>query len=119
MEEQVTARIVKFLKDNKISRSKLAKTLGMNKATLISQLNGSRGLPLDVLNQIFKTFPSLNKDYIFTGYGKVVLSPDDDTDNTSMLIAKIEGLENQVKDLEKSIIEKDAQIALLKELLGK
>lgn len=116
--EEVSKRILDFLAIKKIKRSELAIMIGMKSATLCSQLNGTNGLGLDVLGQIFTVFPDLNKDWVFTGVGVMEFTPHVEANlPLSHAQARIAELEKQVGELGIALREKDAQIEILKSLI--
>lgn len=116
MNEAITARIAEYAKKVGLTRCELADAIGLKHSTLISQLNGTRGISVDVLNKIFDTFPLLNKNWIFTGEGEMELSING-IDADSPYLVKIKELEEKVAKMEKQLIEKDAQIEVLKSLI--
>lgn len=117
MNKDILNRILAFMKVVGVNRSQLAEMLGMHKGTLISQMNGSRGLPLDVLSQIFDKFPMLNKEWVFSGEGLMTLDPSEDETTDNAYLAKIRVLQRENKELIIRIREKDAQIEVLKSLI--
>ena len=117
MNKEINVRILQFLKNVGLNRSKLADMLGMNKSTLISQMNGNRGISLEVLTKIFDAFPILNKDWVFTGQGKMTLVPDEGAEADTAYLAKMRSLQNEIQELRIKLREKDAQIDVLKSLI--
>jgi len=115
--ENVSSRIVEYLGAKKISRSEVAKMIGMKSATLISQLNGTNGLDLEVLGKIFTIFPDLNKDWVFTGAGEMEFAPGSNNAPLSHAQARIAELEETISKMEQTLREKDAQIEVLKSVI--
>ena len=64
MKQQVTERINIFLSSRGVKKVELAEKLGWKPAKLISQLNGQRGISLDLLCALFEIYPEINKEYI-------------------------------------------------------
>ena len=107
MKQQVTERVNFFLSSRGIKKVDLAKKLGWNTGKLMSQLNGTRGISVELLCALFELYPEINKNYIFTGKGDI-FAPDD-------TIA--ESLQKEVDELRVRLREKDAQIKVLKSLI--
>ena len=107
MKQQVTERINIFLSSRGVKKVELAEKLGWKPAKLISQLNGQRGISLDLLCALFEIYPEINKEYIFTGNGNVT-GPIDSID---------ESLQKEIKEMQMKLREKDAQIKVLKSLI--
>lgn len=107
MKQQVTERINIFLSSRGVKKVELAEKLGWKPAKLISQLNGQRGISLDLLCALFEIYPEINKEYIFTGKGNVT-GPSDSIE---------ESLQKEIKEMQMKLREKDAQIKVLKSLI--
>lgn len=107
MKQQVTERINFYLSSRGVKKVELAEKLGWKPAKLISQLNGNRGISVELLCAIFEMYPEINKDYIFTGKGDI-LAPNDSV---------AESLQKELKEMQIKLREKDAQIKVLKSLI--
>ena len=107
MKQQVTERVNFFLSSRGIKKVELAEKLGWKPAKLISQLNGTRGISLNLLCALYELYPEINLDYIFTGNGNIYAEKDK-TDNALL---------KEVQELRIKIREKDAQIQVLKSLI--
>jgi len=116
--EQVSSRIVDYIHAKRLSRSEVAKMIGMKSATLVSQLNGTNGLSLEALGSIFDIFPDLNKEWVFSGEGPMEYQIGE-SKNPPMVTAvtKIKKLEDRIKELEQTVREKEAQVEVLKSLI--
>lgn len=118
MNERIVKKINEFLKKQGITKVDLAKQIGMKGPSLTSQLNNTRGLSVEVLIKIFQLYPDLNKEWVFNGKGSMLYSELRGSKSPEMMEARIQQLEEANKNLQLDIMKKDAQIELLKSMVG-
>lgn len=118
MNERIVKKINEFLKKQGITKVDLAKQIGMKGPALTSQLNNTRGLSVEVLIKIFQLYPDLNKEWVFNGKGSMLYSELRGSKSPEMMEARIQQLEEANKNLQLDIMKKDAQIELLKSMVG-
>ncbi len=106
MNEQITERVNEYLRIKNIKKVEVAKVIGWGQAKLISQLNGTRGISVELLSALFEHYPDLSKDYVFSGTGKPVLDANE-----------MKTVNEQMDELKIQLREKDAQIKVLKSLI--
>ncbi|MCQ2345705.1 MAG: helix-turn-helix domain-containing protein [Paludibacteraceae bacterium] len=117
MDKRIREKINEFLDKQGVKRTDLAALLGMKVPTLISQLNGTRGLSIDVIMKIFAAYPDLNKDWVFTGSGEMLYSELTSKSSPAALMSRIDQLKSTVKEYEMELLKRDAQIELLQKML--
>lgn len=111
MNEQITDRVNDYLRIKNIKKVEVAKQIGWGQAKLISQLNGTRGISVELLCALFEQYPDMNKDYIFSGKGNPFIDAEADLLPSDAL--------QQVEEMKIRLREKDAQIKVLKSLIKK
>lgn len=71
MGSSIGQRLGFFLKCNRISQGDFAKTLGTSRTSISALISGSRPLSHGMLARIIGNYPSINKDWLLTGEGKM------------------------------------------------
>ena len=72
-------RLQHFLKAENISRSQLADSLGVARASITHIISGRNKPGFDFLENISLRYPALNLDWLVTGRGKMYRNPLDGT----------------------------------------
>ncbi len=109
MNEQITERVNTYLRIKNIKKVEVAARIGWGQPKLISQLNDTRGISVELLCALFDAYPDMNKDYIFKGEGEPIINEEKSIPS--------EDQEQQIKELKIQLREKDAQIRVLKSLI--
>ena len=109
MNEQITARVNDYLRIKNIKKVEVAERIGWGQAKLISQLNGTRGISVELLCALFAAYPDMSKEYIFSGTGEPVMGEEVTVLPTDAA--------KQIAELKIRLREKDAQIKVLKTLI--
>ena len=107
MNEQITERINTYLRIKGIKKVEVAERIGWGVSKLISQLNGTRGISVDLLCALFEHYPDMSKEYIFSGKGDPCVPEIDPVSDAA----------KQIEELKIRLREKDAQIKVLKSLI--
>lgn len=96
MDESVKDRLLIFIKHLGVSKLKFEKEIGVS----CSYINKLRHKPSDkVLSSILSRFPELNKVWLLSGVGDMIVNPTikDDTNLVSALRDEIAYLKEQIK----------------------
>ena len=109
MNEQITARVNDYLRIKNIKKVEVAERIGWGQAKLISQLNGTRGISVELLCALFASYPDMSKEYIFSGTGEPCVEAEDAPMPSDPA--------KQIAELKIRLREKDAQIKVLKTLI--
>ena len=115
--ESILHRINEFREYSGISKSTLAATIGVEQTTLNNQLLGKRGLSLDTIIALLKTFSELSSEWLLRDRGDMFLKKYDgslEADNLRQA-ERIEKLVRTIESLQDMIDLKDKTIDLLKE----
>ena len=109
MNEKIVERVNEYLRIKGIKKVEVAKKIEWGQAKLISQLNGTRGISVELLCAMFEAYPDMSKDYIFSGEGTPVISIEEQPLPPDA--------SKQIEELKIRMREKDAQIKVLKSLI--
>lgn len=117
--ESILNRINEFRDYSAISKSTLAATIGVEQTTLNNQLIGKRGLSLDTVIALLKTFEDLSSEWLLRDRGDMFLTKYDgsfEADNLKMA-QRIDKLIGTIETMQESIDLKNKSIDLYKEEL--
>ncbi len=123
MQETVKQRLISFLSYKGLSQKKFEDAVGLSNG----YINNLKESPSSVkVQKIFNTFPDLNKDWLLTGEGEMLISPSK-ADNCKAEIAKGEGISAAIVRMmnERQIApygmlaDKDREIAELNRQIGR
>lgn len=79
MKTSVWTRVVDVVAYSGLSKSAFAKKIDMEQTTVNNQLLGKRGISIDLVSNILKTFDQISAEWLITGKGAMIkgLSPDE------------------------------------------
>lgn len=108
MEENVIQRIRLFMKDCKISVTKLSSIINVPQTTLNRQLSGTGEIPYYTIEQLIANFPNLSAEWLLRGNGEMYLQTpdsksDESTDDAEELRKEILRLQGEIRALERLI----------------
>jgi len=72
-EVEIKDRILKFLTRQKLSSSKFADIIGVQRSSISHILSGRNKPSLDFLQKILSNFPTLNSDWLIVGKGEMFI----------------------------------------------
>lgn len=73
--ERLILRLKKFIHHKGFSNNKFAELTGLSSAQISQMLSGNRSFGIDKLLKIFTAFPDLNAEWLFKGYGEMIIDP--------------------------------------------
>ena len=81
MERTVKERLIEFLKANSISQKRFEEACGLSNG----YINNLKNQPKEpILQKILLSYPTLNRIWLLTGYGEMLVSSKDDKDERSV-----------------------------------
>lgn len=115
--EEVLQRIKELQQNSKMSKSAFAEFIGMEQTTLNNQFLGKRGMSIDLIINILKSFENVSSEWLLRGKGTMLLS--DITPEQDIMpgpnIERMNRLVDTITTLQGALNEKDKTIMLLEE----
>ena len=78
-------RLIKFLSAENITKSQLADTLGVARASISHILSGRNKPGFDFLESLARNYPALSLEWLITGRGRMYRTPPADSSEGPML----------------------------------
>ena len=103
---KVVARLKQFIENQGVSYNSLDVKLGAGKGYIGKQIKNQGSIGSDVLEKLLSQYPELNPKWLLTGKGQMLTQNERTQEECQACVEK-----------ERKIIELEAQVRLLKELL--
>lgn len=85
----MTERVNKILKYYKLTSSKLADKIGVQRSSISHVLSGRNKPSLDFIQKLLKAFPDINSDWIILGKGKMITEDEEENNLFTNNIVKL------------------------------
>ncbi len=112
-EIEIKDRILKFLTKQKLSSSRFAEIIGVQRSSISHILSGRNKPSLDFLQKILSNFPNLNSDWLILGKGEM------DTSSIQTQMKFENNSTNPTPTLNQQIIENKIQTVPIQEMAVK
>lgn len=121
----INKNIFKVLDYYKVNRYKFSQISGISQATLLNLSKCKNKPSIDFIEQLLKTYPSVNANWLITSEGEMLKSEhpaseliaEPITEPDSTLKTEIEKLTERNKHMEEIIEARDNEIKLLKQII--
>lgn len=109
--ESILQRIKELQQNSTMSKSAFAEFIGMEQTTLNNQFLGKRGVSIDLITNIARSFEDISAEWLLRGSGTMIIS----NKQTDSNIERMNRLVDAITTLQGALNEKDKTIKLLEE----
>lgn len=109
--ESILQRIKELQQNSTMSKSAFAEFIGMEQTTLNNQFLGKRGISIDLITNIARSFEDISAEWLLRGSGTMIIS----NKQTDSNIERMNRLVDAITTLQGALNEKDKTIKLLEE----
>lgn len=110
--ESILQRIRELQQNSTMSKSAFAEFIGMEQTTLNNQFLGKRGVSIDLITNIIRSFDDISSEWLLRGKGPMLLSetiteqdiiPDSNIERMNRLVDTITTLQGTINEQMKTI----------------
>lgn len=109
--ESILQRIKELQQNSTMSKSAFAEFIGMEQTTLNNQFLGKRGISIDLITNIARSFEDISAEWLLRGSGTMIIS----NKQTDSNIERMNRLVDAITTLQGALNEKEKAIKLLEE----